>query len=289
MPSLRQLNLRIKSVQTTTKLTKAMQAVAAMRLRKLTKQAAITNAYKSTLQSIYDSLSVSASLKQSTSPYFALNLKASILFVVISPTRGFCGGLHRTVVTQTYQKIKQLDLDSLMSDQVKFVTVGRPAQKMVAKLGGNIVASFNKNYKEISAYTLLPIAELVNQVWIQENIKEVIIVYAESSASLHSTIVFNSILPFVVNDNSAIREKNIMNLPNDVNPLIDNFAPQWIQMQIHNAVVQTRTSEEGARMVAMNQATDNAKRLSDKLKLSYFRLRQAKITQEISEIVGGSL
>ncbi len=289
MPSLRQLNMRIKSVQTTTKLTKAMQAVAAMRLRKLTKQAAITNAYKGTLQNIYDSLSASPSLKQSTSPYFTSNLDAPILFVVVSPTRGFCGGLHRTVVTQTYQQIRQLGLDPLIDNQVKFVTVGRPAQKMVSKLGGNIIASFNKNYKEISAYTLLPIAELVNQVWIQENIKEIVVVYAESSTSLHSTIVFNSILPFVVTENLATQEKYVMNLPIDVNPLIDDFAPQWIQMQIHNAVVQTRTSEEGARMVAMNQATDNAKRLSDKLKLSYFRLRQAKITQEISEIVGGSL
>jgi F-type H+-transporting ATPase subunit gamma len=290
MPSLRQLNSRIKTVQTTTKLTKAMQAVAAMRLRKLTKQAEITKGYRNDLEVVFHSLCKSLKISNGQNLYFDTDTTKPVLVVIISPTRGFCGGLHRTVVTETYKTLIQRGFDPLNRDKVTFLTVHRPAQKMISKLGGNILASFSKNYKEVNAQALLPIAELINQAWISGDFSEVILSFAESSHTLKAVISTEQLLPFLqISDENSVSSGVQVNLPKEITNLISEFAPQWIEMKIHHAMIQTRTSEEGARMIAMNQATDNATRLTDKLKLAYFRLRQAKITQEISEIVGGSL
>ncbi len=318
MPSLRQLTTRIRSVQTTSKLTKAMQAVAAMRLRKYSQKVVSIQSYARNLQQSL--VEITKGLKDTYESVPALRPRTSgqTLMIIVAPSRGFCGGLHRQVVVESYKYLAAKGLDTMNPAEVTFITINKPAQRIVSKLGGQLVAFFNGPFKNFTPYDLLPISELVRQMWLSGKVKEVIIGYAKARAIGQNEIKFKTIMPvdFTKPESflefgvviSSVDESKPSNVQKSINSeeiepslegpteieisiedLVAELLPQWLEMNVHLALSETQTAEEGARMVAMSQATDNAKALSDKLKLAFAKQRQAKITQEISEIIGGSL
>ena len=294
MPSIRQLSQRIKSVKTTAKITGAMQSVAAMRLRKYTRQSQLVDSYGSALKTVLGRI-VSNSMDSDEDPLLLTRNIGKTLVVIVAPSRGFCGGLHRSVVLNAYQKVRELNIDPADSDNVEFITLHKPAYRLMTKLGGRILAFFNGPFKDLNPYKVLPVSELIYRLWADPDsrFKEVYISYAEPTSSLKANLHFKSILPLDQFEISKVSGKEISSestfLETDVKKILTEFLPQWLEMNVHLALVQTMAAEEGARMIAMSQASDNAGRLADKLKLVYYRQRQAKITQEISEIVGGSL
>lgn len=293
MPSIRQLQTRIKSVQTTAKITGAMQAVAAMRLKKYTQQSNAAHRYGEGLRNVLRKI-VSSLSDFDNSPLLKTRTEGKVLMVIVAPSRGFCGGLHRSVVLNAYQNLKEKGVDPADPNQVEFITIHKPAYRLMTKVGGKILAFFNGPFKELNPYKILPVSELIFRLWAEEQsrFKEVYIAFAEPTSSLKADLHTQKILPLTHDD---LGEENLDTLSehtfleNDMDKFLYEFLPQWLEMNVHQALVETMAAEEGARMMAMNQASDNAKRLTDKLKLVYFRQRQAKITQEISEIVGGSL
>ena len=293
MPSIRQLQTRIKSVQTTAKITGAMQAVAAMRLKKYTAQSNSAHKYGQELREILKKV-VSSLSDFDNSPLLKSRNKGKSLVIIVGPSRGFCGGLHRSVVLNAYQGLKDRGIDPTDPNQVEFITLNKPAYRMMTKLGGKILAFFNGPFKDLNPYKILPVSELIFRLWAQEDSRfaDIFIAFAEPTSSLKAKLHLQKILPLTQNDLGEevldIQGEHTF-LENDIEKFLDEFLPQWLEMNIHQALLETMAAEEGARMMAMNQASDNAKRLTDKLKLVYFRQRQAKITQEISEIVGGSL
>ena len=294
MPSIRQLSQRIKSVKTTAKITGAMQAVAAMRLRKYTRQSQLVDSYGSELKTVLSRI-VSNSLGSDEDPLLLTRDTGKTLVVIVAPSRGFCGGLHRSVVLDAYQKVRELNIDPTDPDHVEFITLHKPAYRLMTKLGGQILAFFNGPFKDLNPYKVLPISELIYRLWADPDsrFKEVYISYAEPTSSLKANLHFKPVLPLDQFEISKVPGKETSSestfLETDVKKILTELLPQWLEMNIHLALVQTMAAEEGARMIAMSQASDNAGRLADKLKLVYYRQRQAKITQEISEIVGGSL
>ena len=207
------------------------------------------------------------------------------LFLIISPTRGFCGGLHRLVTLQTYQFIQDLGLDSSNNSEVKFITVGRPALKQVSRLGGQLVAGFNELPKNPDQYDILAISELLYKTY--EEDKSIGKVYVSFINYPNGKVITQSILPFDLSQFEKLpKTQNVDLFTIDSTPeeLIDELVHEYLQAEIFGAIWQTFASEEKSRMIAMNQASDNAKTLMKKLQLSYFRTRQAKITQEMAEI-----
>ena len=285
MSSIRNTKNRIKSVQTTAKITKAMKAIAAMRLKRYTAKALHIENYALTLQK-----SLNGVLKTLPSavnfPILMGNPEGKNLIIVIGPSRGFCGGLHRTCVSETIKYFTKQGVDISDSTQADIITVNRPAKRTIAKTGGSIVASFDGPYKSIDVYKVLPISELIYQLWATGNYKSVHLSFAKANSALVAKIEVNQFLPFAFDINS---DHTPVNIDTDYDSLIKEIIPQLAQAEVHYGLLLTQTAEEGARMLAMNQATDNAKEMENKLKIIYFRQRQAKITQEIAEIVGGSL
>ena len=284
MPSLKQTKTRIKSVQTTAKITKAMQAIAAMRLKKFEKKAKAVAEYSNNLQK---ALNTAISSLNSPIPALLGNPSGKILVVLVAPTRGFCGGLHRTCVTETAKFFASQDLDIIDNSQFEFVVINKPGHRVLSKIGCKIKASFFGPYKDISTYSLLPISELVYRLWLSGEYSQVFVSYARASSALKPFVIIDKILPFA--PDLSLQELNPVNTDTGLESVIDEGLPLLTHAAIHNGVLATQSAEEGARMVAMAQATDNAKSLTKKLQLVYFRQRQAKITQEISEIIGGSL
>jgi F-type H+-transporting ATPase subunit gamma len=285
MSTIRQTKNRIKSVQTTAKITKAMQAVAAMRLRRYSKKCDVATKYSENLKSSLDSALVSIPNIENY-PILNGNPDGKILVVVVAPSRGFCGGLHRTCVSETFKYLESNKINGLDNSKVEFVTVNRPGFRVISKLGCAVKANFGGPYKDIDSYIILPISELLVRLWQKGEYSKVYLTYAKASSSLKPNVFVEQILPFVVN--SANTSTTPINEDTDFEGILAEAIPQYLQGLINFAILSTQTAEEGARMVAMNQATDNAKELTKKLKLVFFRQRQAKITQEISEIIGGS-
>jgi F-type H+-transporting ATPase subunit gamma len=285
MSSIRNTKNRIKSVQTTAKITKAMKAIAAMRLKRYTIKAQHIENYAITLQnslnSIFKTLPDALSL-----PVLVGNPEGKNLVIVIGPSRGFCGGLHRTCVSETIKYFQKQGTDIANPEEADIITVNRPAKRTISKTGGNIVASFDGPYKQIDAYKVLPISELINQLWQSGNYKAVYLSFAKANSALAAKVQVNQFLPFEFDHEADHAE---INIDTDYEALIQEILPQLTQAEVHYGLLLTQTAEEGARMLAMNQATDNAKEMEGRLKIVYFRQRQAKITQEIAEIVGGSL
>jgi F-type H+-transporting ATPase subunit gamma len=272
-----------------------MQAVAAMRLRRYSEMLKNVISYSDGLENFLQELFFGLNMDQvkdlSNLDDFNEKKSGKILVVLAGTSRGFCGGLHRQIVTDTYLYLKSLGVDPTDQSQVNFITINKPAQRIVSKLGGKVLAFFNGPFKDLNPYSLLPISELVYQVWKAGDIKKVILVNGLGKLGKKAEIEFSQILPLALPkfEHSETETKTPVNLELSSEEILAEFLPQWLEAAIHTAILKTQTAEEGARMVAMNQATDNAKRLSERLRLSYFRQRQAKITQEISEIVGGSL
>ena len=285
MSSIRNTKNRIKSVQTTAKITKAMKAIAAMRLKRYTAKALHIENYTLTLQK-----SINGVLKTLpsavNSPILLGNPEGKNLIIVIGPSRGFCGGLHRTCVSETIKYFAKNGVDIANPTQADIITVNRPAKRTISKTGGSIVASFDGPYKNIDTYKVLPISELIYQLWLSGSYKSVHLAFAKANSALVAKIEVNQFLPFEFDMDS---DHTPVNIDTDYDSLIKEIVPQLAQAEVHYGLLLTQTAEEGARMLAMNQATDNAKEMENKLKIIYFRQRQAKITQEIAEIVGGSL
>jgi F-type H+-transporting ATPase subunit gamma len=284
MSSIRNTKNRIKSVQTTAKITKAMKAIAAMRLKRYSAKATHVENYTKTLQ---NSLNDVLQTVPSTSPILTGNPNGKTLVVVVGPSRGFCGGLHRTCVSETMKYFTSKDIDITDQSQAEIITINRPANRVISKTGGKVVASFDGPYKQIDTYKVLPISELISQLWMTGNYKSIYLSFAKANSALKANIIVDQFLPFAEDESN--HSKTPVNIDTDSDHLIAEIVPQLIHAEVYLGLLLTQTAEEGARMLAMNQATDNAKELEKKLQIVYFRQRQAKITQEIAEIVGGSL
>jgi F-type H+-transporting ATPase subunit gamma len=285
MSSIRNTKNRIKSVQTTAKVTKAMKAIAAMRLKKY--QAKVKQISTHTNSLINSMQEVLSTIPDSSKPAILKgNPDGKILLILVGPSRGFCGGLHRTCLSETNKFFEKIGVNIANQSQVEIITINRPAKRLISKTGGKVVASFDGPYKDIDAYTVLPISELALGLWNKGEYSSIYLSRAISNSALKATIEVNKILPF---GDIPGPDSTPVNVDTDIDSLILQLLPLLMQGVVHLGLLQTQTSEEGARMVAMNQATDNAKELERKLQIIFFRQRQAKITQEIAEIVGGSL
>jgi F-type H+-transporting ATPase subunit gamma len=287
MSSIRNTKNRIKSVQTTAKITKAMKAIAAMRLKRYAAKSAHVEQYTKTLQ---NSLNDVLQTVSNSNKVLVGNPDGKVLVIIVGPSRGFCGGLHRTAVSETLKFFTAQGIDITDQNQAEIITINRPANRVISKAGGKVVANFDGPYKQIDTYKILPISELIYQLWLSGNFKSIFLSSAKANSALKANIIVDKFLPFgETNPEAKISTHSPVNIDTDSEHLLSEIIPQLIHAQVYLGLLLTQTAEEGARMLAMNQATDNAKDLEKKLQTIYFRQRQAKITQEIAEIVGGSL
>lgn len=294
MASLQQLKTRIKSVKSTNQLTKAMQTVASMRFRKNSKKAVQAYTFASEVTKNINLLFQNSDADVNNILIKERKDSSKILFVVISPTRGFCGGLHRMVSLKSYQYLANLGVDTENENQVEFIVIGKPALKQATRLGGRIVAGFENLNKDPDQYDILAVSELIYKLYNQdETISQVMISYLEYPLGTYKVQKLLPLNTDILKSTDSVKDSNIPQNPIEIDTdnekLLEELAHQYLQSQVFGAIWQTFASEEKARMIAMNQASENAGELLKKLQLNYFRTRQAKITQDMSEIIAGMI
>ena len=301
MPSLQQLKSRIRSIQDTGQLTKAMQTVAAVRYKKNLIKATSANKYLNSLDQIHE-IFLSNLVEKINSKFYSQGPDSKsiqdgdTISIIIGTTKGFCGGLNRSIFLKTVGNSAKCGVDIFQHPKNQVITVNKTAYKQAVSFGVNLQAAFMDLPKNPLLFDFLPLTSLVYDQFLNTNVKKVFISYLDM---ISGQVCTKQLLPFSIpksinpeNSEQTSNSKNKTNnssfeIDSNYSKLFDEINHQKLDASIYSFYCQTMAGEEKARMLSMNQASDNAKGILKSVKLSYFRQRQGKITQEMNEIGGG--
>lgn len=278
MASTRLIKRRIKSAKNIAQITRAMEMVAASKMKK-SQNAAIAG--KPYAQKIYEA--VYELTKKCDSQYHRLlrkNLESNkSLIILISTNKGLCGGLN----TNLFRAVNRWYSDKNTYD---FITLGKKSENFVIRSERKLLASFGTNGVFLDAVG--SIIQLTADEYLKDNYREVFVIYNNFISALKQEPQRKKILPLGISIDDDHKESAFFSefvIEPDYEKLLDSLIPHYLENQLRSAILESEASEHSARMVAMKNATDNAKELMTELTLVYNKIRQEKITTEIADMV----
>jgi len=284
MPSTRDIRRRIKSVKNTAQITKAMQMVAAAKMRKAQSAAIIGRPYAQLLNEIM--AEAATRTVGFDHPLMQARPVAKRAVILVSTDRGLCGGLNSNV----FREAMKLDMDTTI-----FVTAGKKAAQFVGRTKRNLAAEFT--YKDTPDFAeARAISKFVQQMFLKGEVDAVDILFPRFINTLTQSPTTVPFLPIgkisaaTAGVNSPATElpsgstTDVFDFEPDEETVLGELLPHSLNFQMHQILLETKASEQSARMVAMKNATDNAKQIIKDLTLEYNKLRQANITKELLEI-----
>jgi F-type H+-transporting ATPase subunit gamma len=285
MASLKEVRNRIASVKSTQQITSAMKMVAASKLRKaqtgiLQLRPFATRQYELLQQLSADS---GGSLPDGLADQRGTN---NVLIVAFSSNRGLCGAFNSNVIKQTIS-VRSNHLES--NANVSIITVGRKASEYFLKNGYPVIETHDEMYDNINFSQASILADHLVDMFKSRKFEKIIIIYHQFKNAVVQYLVAEQFLPIMPVKNQDVSTQTadyIFDPSRD--EILASLVPAILRTQIYKAVLDSWASEQGARMTAMSQATDNATELLKQLKLTYNKARQAAITNEILEIVSGA-
>ncbi|MDB5235875.1 MAG: synthase subunit gamma [Hymenobacter sp.] len=288
MASLKEVRSRIVSVSSTQQITKAMKMVAAAKLRRAQDNIIRMRPYAQRLNTILANLTRTADA-DIVSDYGVAREVRRVLVIAVTSDRGLAGAFNSNVFKGVNAAIAER-YANLPAANISFLAIGKKAHDYYTRKGG-IVGNFTHVFAKLSFETVREAAEVAMDGFRNGTYDEVVMVYNEFKNVATQIIRTEQLLPLVPSalPVSATPTANVDYLfePNK-EEIVQTLIPQSLKIQLYKAVLESNASEHGARMTAMDKATDNAGELLKALKLTYNRTRQAAITTEILEIVGGA-
>ena len=282
MANLKEIRNRIVSVSSTMQITSAMKMVSAAKLKKA--QDAITSMrpYASKLNNLIQNLSSSLE-PDMNSPFVSVREKNSILLVAITSNRGLCGAFNSNVIKKTRQLINEKFSDK----KVSLITIGKKGSEVLGKKE-NIISSHDYIFDDLNYEKADEISKEIMDSFKKELYDEIILVYNRFKNAATQIVETETFLPIAENlDEKSMKRPDYIFEPSQ-SEIVNELLPKALSIKFFKALRDSFASEHGARMTAMHKATDNATELRDQLKLTYNKARQAAITNEILEIVGGA-
>jgi|AntDeeMinimDraft_5_1070356.scaffolds.fasta_scaffold02037_11 F-type H+-transporting ATPase subunit gamma len=293
MANLSDIRNRIESIQNTQQITKAMKMVAAAKLRKAQNRIIETRPYASKMQEVVARLVKSAS-DENVLLQERENVE-NVLFIVIGSDRGLCGGFNNNLFKKVKSRIEADFASHRKENKLSILAVGRKATKHFGKRDYQIAQDFPGFFDELAFSQISDIMKTVISEFKSGEYDEVYLAYNEFVSIISQNRLIEKVLPIdpdsVINDeNNENSEKEFIDyiFEPDVDSILTELLPLHINMQMWKAVLESNAAEQGARMTAMDNATENAKEMEDDLRLEYNRARQSAITTEISEIISGA-
>ncbi len=292
MASTKEIKRRIKSVKSTKKITKAMELVAASKMKRAVSQTLSSRIYSSFSWDILTSLS--ERLENVTHPFFTENKNEKTLIVLITSNRGLCGGYNSQVIKKTIGMIKnQVD-----SKNIDIITIGKKGDGAMRRIGQNITATFTEIPDTVSMRDIIPLSTYLTSGFKEEKYGSVYIAYTDFISALNQKPVIRKLLPISKEELKETIEINLNEkrehhteipylVEEDIEKLLSTLAEKLIRMQIYQMMLESNASEQSSRMVAMKNANEAAGEMIDDLTLVFNKARQANITREISEISAG--
>ncbi len=294
MANVRELKRRIRSVKNIAQVTRAMQMVAASRMRRAQEQVLATRPYSAKAWELLIHLAAQQSTNRAIHPL--LTPRDPILataIVLITSDKGLCGAYNSNVIRTTLHFMQDL------SQSVRLVTVGRRGRDFMIRHGGHVIAEFADLPARPSLLDITPIARTVIDDFLEGYHDEVYLAYTDFINTLTQKPTVRRILPITPElVTSSVMSEYMAGAPlhltgeyiyePDPYTILDAVLPRFTELQIYQAVLEALASEHSARMVAMRNATNNANELIDDLTLTYYRARQEAITKEMLDIAGGA-
>ncbi len=281
MANLKEIRNRIASVSSTMQITSAMKMVSAAKLKKAQDSIAAMRPYANKLTELLQSLSASLDADSGGKFSEAREIK-KVLVVAINSNRGLCGGFNNNIVKQSMLLVEE----TYAGKQVDFMAIGKKANDLLEKKF-NIIANHSSVYDDLTFENVTAIAEDLMDQFATGNYDRIDIVYNKFKNAATQIVMTEQFLPIVPVENTESTNTDYIFEPSKIE-IVEQLIPKSLKTQLYKGIRDSFASEHGARMTAMHKATDNATELRDQLKLTYNQARQAAITNEILEIVGGA-
>ncbi len=282
MAIISEIRRRIRSVASTAKITKAMELVAASKMRRVQERALAGRPYAERLTWVLADLAETLPLMdpEALHPLLQRREVKAVGIVLITPNRGLCGGLP----TNVNRRASALTLE--LGVPAKLVAVGRKGLDFFRRANVEILAEFTELGDYPEYLEILPIARVVIDDYLAGEIDQVFLVFPYFVNTMNQEPQVRQLLPVEPPTEAATRAVDYIYEPGR-DEVLAELLPRYVEMQIYEAILEGIASEQSARMVAMRNATDAANEMIDELTLTYNKVRQEQITKELLDIVGG--
>lgn len=300
MPSLKAIRKRIASVKATQKITRAMKMVAGARLNRAQQRITALRPYAVKVHEILEDVAAAMTDKQTDlelgsqegvgglHPLLHRRAEKNVLFVVMSGDRGLCGGFNSNVCKATERAWRQKQDEGT---EVAFTTVGKKGREYLSRRKGNVVKDFPRHYEGLDISKARAISSFVVRKFEKGEVDAVYLVYNEFKSAMTQKPTLEPLLPPPERPASGQDEGGFTQTfgfePNE-RAVLERLVPMYVEISIYRALLETQAGFFGAQMTAMDSATRNAKDMIARLSLQYNRARQAAITKELMEIIGGA-
>lgn len=285
MPNLKEIRNRIQSVGSTMQITSAMKMVSAAKLKRAQDAVTQMRPYANKLKEILENLSATLDLSENA---FAENRgEGKVLLVGITSNRGLCGGFNNNII----KRVGVLINEDYSGKNVKLMCLGKKIKDVYKRTDhyyiNDTLAPIEDVFADLTYERISLLSEEIMRGFLAKEYDKVVLVYNRFVNAATQTIETEQFLPVVPTASGASAAGDYIFEPGK-QEIVEDLIPKTLKLQLFKAVRDSFAAEHGARMTAMHKATDNAKELQRNLKLSYNKARQAAITNEILEIVGGA-
>jgi F-type H+-transporting ATPase subunit gamma len=279
----KEIRTKITSIQSTQKITSAMEMVAASKMRRAQDRMEVGKPYARRMRSVVGHIAnASAEYRHA---YMQQRAVKRVGYIVISSDRGLCGGLNINLFKRALQSMKA---HSEEGHEIDLCLIGAKGQTFFGSVGGNVVASIRDIGEQPTVEQLIGAVKLMLDAYIKGSIDKLYLVSNDFVNTMTQAPTVQQLLPLEADTQEQYSHHWDYIYEPDARELLDSLLARYIEALVYQAVVENGACEQAARMIAMKNASDNAGELIDELQLVYNKARQAAITQELSEIVGGA-
>lgn len=274
------LKRRIKTAQNISQIAKAMEMIAASKIKRAQRTVNNHRPYAQAITNQTENIVRHTDPKKFTHPYFTTNKSDKKLLVVISPDKGLAGSL----ITNMVRKFLEQDLSNTY-----VLSIGKKLERHAVRQAMEVIASFPMGTSLPSYSVIYPIIKIINEYYIQKKVSTVEVLYPDFTSIFSQTPTIKKILPLDFSETNGDTQPLPYTFEPNIETILEDLLPYYLEVVFYNMLIETHTSEQAARMMAMQNAKNNAKDIADYLKLSYNKSRQEKITNELLDLTNGQV
>ncbi len=283
MAQIREIKQRLKNAKNINQITMAMKMVATARLKRAQQRILGARPYAFRMTDVIKNLA--SSVSEDEHPLLAVRDKGPTALLVVTADRGFCGSFNANIFRRAQAYIKE-------NPDTVLLVVGKKGRDFFKRRNYNIRREWLQIFPQVSFETIQEMRDQIETHYVKEGFKSVLTLYNEFKSVVQQKVILETLLPLKISGEQTEGKTNYIGgdyaFEPDVNTILDSLLSKYLATEIHRILLESFSSEMGARRNAMEAATKNAKEMIGKLTLEFNRARQAIITKEISEIVGGA-
>lgn len=283
MAGAKEINTKIRSIKNTQKITRAMEMVAASKMRKAQERMAVSRPYATKIRKVIGHLA--SSHTEYHHPYLKVRDTKRAGFMVVTSDRGLCGGLNANLLKTSVSAMRTFHERDI---EIDLCLIGNKAEGFFKRVGGRVVAKADHLGDAPHVTDLIGIVKVMLAAYDEGTLDSLFIVYNEFVTTMNQQPQVLQLLPIVAAEEKEMAHYWDYIYEPGAKELLDMLLTRYVESQVYQAVVENIACEQAARMVAMKNATENAGELINTLQLAYNKARQAAITQELAEIVAGA-